>query len=126
MHTPRSEQLICDAHRDQLDKVFALSKVGFRAAETPEEMANESERIELQWDALKEACWSVVKAALYDDAPRARTRSQMIEDAIAEMVAKLIEYPSTPYTKDCVESLTGALNALEVSMRIDRADAKAE
>lgn len=57
---------------------------------------------------------------------QASRRTELLEGAIEKMVAKLDEHPSTPYTENNVENLSGALNALRTSREIDREDAFAE
>ena len=114
------ERLMCAAYRSQLEDIFRTARQSFARAETPEQFASENELADRQWTALTEMVWDLLKEALYDKSPAARSRTEMIEDAIELMVAKIQEYPSSPYTKDSVESLGNMLNALDVSMKIDR------
>lgn len=123
---PDPERLIRAAYKSQLKDIFRTARASFTRAQTPEEFVREDERSDAQWNALMVMVWELLKEALYDKSPAARSRTEMIEDAIELMVGKIQEYPSSPYTKDSVESLGNMLNALDTSMRIDSSHAEHE
>lgn len=119
MSTMTHEEIVQAGYRKVLEEIFRIARDSF--AQAPYGVEDEASKYSNeQWGTLVGMCADLVYDALAQSPPGEKTRTQLMEDAIELMVDKIKEYPSTPYTKDSVESLGGMLNALEVSMRIDR------